>query len=123
MMMGMISVLVTLVFMAAIFGVVFFVIYKKLIQPAAKARKVLQIGHPGKAKILQLQDTGTRINDNPLVLLTVEVHPSIGSPYQAQIRQVVSIVHLAQFQPGAMLAVKIDPSNPQAIAVEGFATA
>ena|SRR5262245_21150651 len=121
MMTGMIITVVTLGFTFAILALVFYFVWVKLLQPMRESRKLLQTGSPARAKILALADTGVRLNDNPQVLLTLEVTPDGGfqGPYQAQTKAVISFVHLPQYQPGARLRVKFDPQNPANVAVEG----
>lgn len=71
----------------------------------------------GQATVLDIQDTGTRLNDNPYVALTLDVvHPD-GSHYRTETKTVVSIVQLPRLQPGALIAVKIDPANKAKVAV------
>jgi hypothetical protein len=62
-------------------------------------------------------DTGMRINDNPQVGMKLQVQPPNGAPFQADVTKVVSIIQLAQFQPGAQLNVKYDPANPSHVAI------
>jgi len=39
-------------------------------------------GMPAKAKVISIQDTGTLINNDPVVRLTLEVIPAYGAPFQ-----------------------------------------
>jgi len=104
-----------------IMATVFFMIYVKIIKPSQQAKKILQTGLPAKAKVLSLNDTGVTVNQNPQVLLTLEVTPDSGypSPYQTTLRTIVSRLHIPQFQPGAKLRVRYDQNNPAQVAVEG----
>lgn len=124
MMTGLIITAVSLLFTFAILGVVFYLIWVKLLQPMRESRKLLQTGSPAKAKILSIADTGVRLNHNPQILLTLEVTPDGGfqPAYQTQTKAVVSFVHMPQYQPGARLRVKFDPQNPMNVAVEGVDT-
>lgn len=73
--------------------------------------KILSQGQPAEAKILALADTGTRINRNPLVKFTLEVHPSLQPPFRAEVSQTVSVIHLPSFQPGKIVQVKYLPGT------------
>lgn len=121
MMIGMIITAVSLLFTFAILGVVFYLVWVKLLKPMRESRKLLQTGSPARAKILSIADTGVRLNNNPQILLTLEVTPDSGfqAAYQTQTKAVVSFVHMPQYQPGARLRVKYDPQNPMVVAVEG----
>jgi hypothetical protein len=78
---------------------------------------VLMTGVPAQARIVQLMDTGTSINDNPMARLVLEVQPNGGTTYQAMVQMIVPRLKLAQVQPGMTVNVKIDPTNPANVAV------
>lgn len=54
------------------------------------------------------------INDNPQVRLGLNVTVD-GNTYPAQTDAVVSIVQIPQVQPGATVAVLVDPTNPSVL--------
>jgi Protein of unknown function (DUF3592) len=124
MMTGLIITIVSLGFTFAVLGGVFYLVWVKLLKPMRESSKLLQTGSPARARILSVSDTGVRLNDNPQVLMTLEVTPDGGfqPAYQTQTKAVVSFVHLPQYQPGARLRVKYDPQNPMVVAVEGVDT-
>ena len=78
-------------------------------------RKIVENGIPARAKILSVRQTGVMINNQPQVEFQLEVHPPSGMPYQAQAKAVVSLVQIPQVQPGAEVAVKIDPTDPSKV--------
>ncbi len=83
---------------------------------AAKSN-LAQTGIPATGRLLSVQQTGAMINFNPEVAAMVEVnHPQMGT-YQVQTTAVVPQISIPQFQPGAQVQVRIDPTNPQNIAV------
>jgi hypothetical protein len=73
--------------------------------------KIIAQGKDAEAKILALADTGTRINNNPLVNFTLEVHPQMSPPFQAVVSQTVSVIHLPSYQPGKIVHVKYMPGT------------
>lgn len=79
-------------------------------------RAALARGVPAEAVILKISDTGTTINDDPVVRLLLQVHPPGQSPFQAETEQLVSRLQILQVQPGATVQVKYDPTN-QAVAL------
>ncbi|MFO1463969.1 MAG: hypothetical protein U1F66_09315 [bacterium] len=120
---GMVITAVSLLFTFAVLGFVFYMVYAKIIKPSQNAKRILQTGEPGKAKILMIQDTGVKINDNPQVLFTLEVTPDRSRrPYQVQTKMVISMLQIPQFQPGARLLVRIDSADPNQIAIAGIDT-
>lgn len=123
MMTGLIITAVSLIFTFAILGFVGYMVYVKLIKPSQNSKRILQTGMPGKAKVLSLAETGMTVNNAPQILLTLEVTPDhTRRPYQVQTKQIVSIVHIPQFQPGAKLLVRIDPNDPNQVAIAGVDT-
>lgn len=78
-----------------------------------KAQQIMATGKPGQAQILQLQDTGMRINDNPRVKVLLQVTIPGYAPYQIWKTVTVPMIRLPQVQPGAVVAVMADPAEPQ----------
>jgi len=77
-----------------------------------KAQALMATGTQGEATILQLNDTGMRINDNPRVALLLEVRLPNYPPYQVQKTVTIPIIRLAQVQVGSVVAVMADPTQP-----------
>ncbi len=75
-------------------------------------------GIAAPAKVLQVRDTGTTINDDPLVGLLLEVTPAYASPFQAEVKTLVSRLNAALVQPGITAEVVYDPQKPQRIQVK-----
>ncbi len=79
--------------------------------------QLAQTGMPAQGRLIQLQQTGKLVNYNPEVRALVEVqHPQMGS-YQVQTDVVVPQISIPQFQPGAQVQVRINPQNPQDVAI------
>jgi hypothetical protein len=81
----------------------------------------LKGGLPAQATILRIWDTGTTINDNPVVGFLLEVHPQNSPTYQAESKSMIPRLSIPQFQPGATVPVKIDPQNQARVALDIFA--
>ena len=82
-------------------------------------KKLLQSGIPARGTILRVWQTGTLVNNQPQIGLTLQIdgHPMAGS-YQTETKVVIPMIAIPQFQPGAVLPVKVDPTNPQKIALD-----
>ena len=92
----------------------------------ARAREQLwSTGVRGTAVIRDIQETGTRINDQPLLAFTLEVSAPGIAPYELSKRDVVPWVGLDQLGAGRELAVAIDPRDHSSVAIDwrGFASA
>lgn len=88
--------------------------FKKASQKAAHLRIN---GLPGRGTIQSIQTTGTKINGVPMMRLLLQVQLQDGRPpYQAQVKLLASA--LGGAAPGAMVAIRADPLNPQSILIE-----
>ena len=81
-------------------------------------RPVRESGFPATAEVLEIWDTGVRLNDNPVVGFRLLVTLDDGTSYEAETKNVVSVVHIPQVQPGAVLPVKVDPENHDLVALD-----
>ncbi len=70
-------------------------------------------GRQGEATILDLQETGTTVNNSYLVHFEVEVHPMGGPPFTASTEQLVNRLDIPQFQPGTRVPVRYDSKTKQ----------
>ena len=104
--------------MLALFGGMFYLFYRIFFKPMINASRLQKIGLPGKARILEVRDTGVTINNNPQVKLILEVKNSFGQTYQTQCRVMVSRLNPWAYQPGMEMAVKIDPKNEQNVVID-----
>lgn len=68
-------------------------------------------GKDAQARVISLNDSGTRVNENPVVDFVLEVMPPDLPRFQAKARKLVSIVDLASMQPGAELQVRYVPGK------------
>jgi hypothetical protein len=103
----------------AIFGIflVFVLVFGGMFLRWRVKQRILQTGVAATATIVRVWDTGTRINDNPRVGILLQVQPKTGAPFQAEIKETVSVVQMPMFQPGAHLEVKYDPAQPTSVAI------
>jgi hypothetical protein len=104
----------------AVTGIVLFYVFRViggLRQQAAVSQAILMNGVPATAKVLQLMDTGTTVNDNPMARLLLEVQMQYQAPYHAQVQMLVPRLKLGQIQPGMNVMVKVDPRDPSKVAV------
>lgn len=81
-------------------------------------KPVRETGISASARVLEIWDTGVRLNDNPVVGFRLQVTREDGTSYEATTKNVVSIVHIPQVQPGAVLAVEVDRNDPSLVALD-----
>lgn len=79
-------------------------------------RSVMRQGQTADARIREIWDTGTTINQNPVVRMLLEVHPPGGSTFQAETERLIPRLQLPQVQPGASVGVRYDPRS-RAVAI------
>lgn len=72
-------------------------------------------GRPVRAEILELQDTGMTVDDDPVVQLTLRIHDDTRPPYQVRIKQLVSRLAAHQLTAGSTIEALADPDNPQTV--------
>lgn len=83
----------------------------------AKAQRLNAVGQDATATITAVRDTGMTVNDNPSIELDLQVQVGGGAPYAVTHQQVVSRLAIGNFQPGASVAVKVDPADSQSIMI------
>ena len=96
------------------FGIIFFV-YRMVAKRNQQVMTLRATGLDGTAEILSLQDTGMLVNNNPRVQLKMMVTPQGGEAYEVDSSMVVSMLQIPQVQPGNVVAVKIDPNDPNKV--------
>jgi hypothetical protein len=104
--------------MLLFFGGMFYLFYRLFFKPMINARRLQKVGLSGKAKILEVKDTGVTINNNPQVKLILEVKGSLGQRYNTQCRVLVSRINPWAYQPGMEVPVKIDPKNELNVVID-----
>lgn len=95
-----------------------FLFYKLFFAPMLNANRLRKIGLPGKARILEVRDTGVTINNSPQVKLILEVKNSFGQTYTTHCRVLVSRINPWAYSPGMELPVKIDPKNEKNVVID-----
>ena len=97
--------------------VVAMIFVRRLTGNTSANRQLLATGESAPATIVQMSDTGMRINDNPRVSLVLEVHPATRPAFRVEVKQVISMLQASQYQPGQQVEVKFDPANPQKVVI------
>jgi hypothetical protein len=89
--------------------------------PILKGDRLLKVGEPASATVLQVWDTGLTVNEFDIqVGLLLEVRPPGQSPYQTKTKTLVSRIQPTLYQPGMEVQVRYDPKNPDKVTVEGI---
>ncbi|HUV86998.1 MAG TPA: hypothetical protein VMX79_07780 [bacterium] len=62
------------------------------------------------------------INDQPYLNLTLEVDDGSRAPYVVSFDAVIPRAAVPQFQPGALVRLKVDPNDPQQVVIDWSAS-
>jgi hypothetical protein len=85
---------------------------------AARDRALVQTGIEAQAKVLEIAKTGVSRGPNlPLMHVKLEVRPPQRAPYMVELDLGIHVADLPRFQPGAVVAVRIDPQDPSRLAI------
>jgi uncharacterized membrane protein len=76
---------------------------------------VVKNGVPAKARVIEVWDTGTTINENPQVRLRLEFRKNDGGVHQCDVKTIISRLEVGRVQPGCTADVKYDPANPDRV--------
>lgn len=76
-----------------------------------EAQRILATGIPAQARILQVTETGMRVNNRAITNMVLEIHIPGQQPYQTQTRRAIAMIEVPRFQPGSVIPVKVDPAN------------
>ncbi|MDA0181074.1 DUF3592 domain-containing protein [Solirubrobacter phytolaccae] len=84
---------------------------------AQRAQHLAVNGLAGSATITSVRDTGTTINEHPLVELGLDVTLDGRPPYAVTHTQLISRLAAPGFTPGATVPVRVDPADPTSVMV------
>ena len=106
----------------------FFIAFRVFLKPlknffggSRETRRILSTGRSALAMVSQIGESSiggtTTINDQPYLNLQLEVRDGNTLPYTVEMDTIIPRSAVPQFQPGAMIPIKIDPNDPQKIAI------
>jgi len=80
-----------------------------------KAKGLEARGVSMRAVIEAMEDTGSRVNTNPVIRVQLKVMPASGPAYPAETTLPLTALQLTRLSPGSEVNVKVDPENPQSL--------
>lgn len=80
-------------------------------------------GTPGTATILGMGQTGTLINNQPVLTFELLVELPGQQPYHASVKQTIPMMAIGMLAPGRRVGVLADPEHPQKVKVDLQTTA
>ncbi len=89
---------------------------KQVMNDVEQQQQLAQTGADATAEVVMIQDTGTRVNTNPMVVLTLKVTPANGGATFGTSGQVV-VPMIAIPRVGDHIKIKYNPMNPMQFTV------
>jgi hypothetical protein len=80
-------------------------------------RRLATEGVEASAILLNMEQTGLYVNNQPQVKMQLQVHPLTGRNFVSETREVVNFIDLSQLQIGCTLKVKYNPDNIKEVMV------
>lgn len=126
---SMIGIIVTVTTLVAVGGSMFFMfkVFGGLHNKQAALQQLLATGMPATGRVVGLGATGMSVtvmgHRHLDVALTLEVNLPGRPPYTVQTSQLISELRLPSVQPGAQVQLRVDPANPNRVAVADGAPA
>jgi len=74
-------------------------------------------GIPGSATVNGLSDTGTMVNNAPVMEIDMTVTVPGRDPYPVKHRQLVAFAAMGNFQPGKVFPVHVDQNDPSKLVI------
>ncbi|MEE8498221.1 MAG: hypothetical protein V3S62_06785 [Acidimicrobiia bacterium] len=99
-------------------GLVFVGIGARLGQVSGLDKDLRATGVAGTATITSLGETGVTVNGSPIIEFGLEVDTTAHAPYPTTIRQRTPRLLLGTFLPGGTVAVRVDPTNREHLAID-----
>src|SRR5690348_14254862 len=76
-----------------------------------RKKRLATEGIEAEAVLLNMQQTGLYVNNQPQVKLQIQVQPDSGHNFITEAKEILTFVDLAQLHIGGTLVVKYNPSN------------
>jgi len=80
-----------------------------LIASSLKNISLMSKGIEARAEILSVRESGTRINENPVLDFRLKVYPENMTPFTSEAQQTISILNIPKYSKGSFVRVKYNP--------------
>lgn len=112
--------LFTILIITFILVIMYFVLSRTLfplLKISQMKRRLMQEGIEAEAVLLNMEQTGLYVNNQPQIKLQVQVQPPTGRNFVSEIREVLTLIDLSQLRIGSTLKVKYNPANTREVMV------
>lgn len=104
-------------------GIVLVVVGCLALLRARRTARILTDGVAALATVMEVNDTGTRVNRQPQLRLRLSVAAPGQEPYEVTVKKVVPMGHLARLRSRLPLPVRVDPKDRERVIVDWAALA
>jgi hypothetical protein len=99
-------------------GVVLLLSARSVTAKAARSDRILATGVPAIAEITKVERTGTTLNDNPLLKLTLTIYQDDEPLFPVLHKEFIPLEYMGRIQIGTRLPVKVDPLDSTSLVIE-----
>jgi hypothetical protein len=85
---------------------------------SGRREKLRADGIAAPAYILQAEDLGVRVNDNPVLRMRWRIHPPGQDPFETESRETVPLTALGRLSAGQPFTIHLDPKDYTSFAVD-----
>ena len=97
-----------------IVAIVFFII----VRGRQRTRDLLKNGVPAVGQVLEIHQTGTVVNEIPMMQMTVQLEQAGAAPRQVTVKQLIGLGNIPR--PGEQVMLSLDPKDPTKAAYGGL---
>lgn len=112
--------LFTIITIIIVLAILYFVLSRTLfplLQINQMKKRLMRQGIEADAVLLNMEQTGLYVNNQPQIKLQVQVQPLTGRNFVSEIREVLTLIDLSQLRIGSTLKVKYNPVNTKEVMV------
>lgn len=89
-----------------------------LMAQSAKLDRIVKFGEAAEGLILDMQHTGVRVNQQPMIKFRLQVTPRYDAPYEAETSRIIPFGMMGRLAIGMTIPVKYDPKKPEDVALD-----
>jgi len=106
-------------FFIAVFFLILFLglMFASLVAGSLKNYSLMSKGKEARAEILSVRESGTRINENPVLDFSLKVYPENLMPFTSEAQQTVSILDIPKYSKGSFVKVKYNEKDFECVIV------
>ncbi len=85
----------------------------------SEEQDIIENGVAAKATVVDIVDTGSRSNHDPVCKVVLTVEGQDGTRFRSRVEKVLSAVDLTKFKEGTVVSVRYDPKDHSRIVMFG----